>query len=319
MDYKTFLAVKEEKLKLGLSNYANNNLYEHAISPVTECAGGHIDGKVYRCHLVEDWLQWCGMDGALKECIGVTSGVRESIRVVAQDGGRWLIPRDVYPVYKTLIEPAAQSIVEYQTLGAHALIQHLRACDADMLLLTDPLKPSGTPFSDEEWEAVHDWLSEDKTRKAVVDSVYRLRPSQASRAMELYGATNQLIILHSLSKSWLLPNHFGIALLPRNEDGKKIRGRMKSLPKHEEKLRMAYSALNRHPDFPDALRADWVSKIVETNKSLNTDFPINQETPSYLFYDPNPWECWLDKGILTIPASVFGGDAGVVISTLSDR
>lgn len=318
MDYKTFLAVKAEKLKLGLANYANNNLYEHMQSPVKDCAGGHINGKVYRCHLVEDWLRWSGMDGALKQHIGVTSGVRDALRVLAQNGGRWLIPRDVYPVYKTLIQPAALSVAEYQTLGARTLVPHLRTGSADMLLLTDPLKPSATPYSEEEWAAVRQWLAQDKTRKAVVDGVYRLRPSPSSGAMALYGETNQLIILHSLSKSWLLPDHFGIALLPRNEDGAKIREQMKSLPKHEEKLRMAYSALNRHPDFPDVLKADWISKIGETNRRLNTHFPINRETPAYLFYDPNPWEYWLDKGILTIPSSVFGGDAGVVVSTLLD-
>lgn len=66
----------------------------------------------------------------------------------------------------------------------------------NILLLTNPLKPLGRDITSTEYQHIEDWLAADAERLLLVDAVYLLE-----------NKVNQVIIMHSLSKAWCLPNH----------------------------------------------------------------------------------------------------------------
>jgi hypothetical protein len=122
--------------------------------------------------------------------------------------------------------------------------------------------------------------------------------------------------MHSLSKAWCLPNHFGVTFFPANEMGQNLREAYKKLEKNQDKLNLAYVALNKCKNDPELLRARLVDNKIKVNDLTDLNLETSDENPSYMFYSPISFKEHLDKGLLTIPASVFGGDKGSVISTL---
>lgn len=319
MNYNDFLELKEHLLKenKNLLNLAENNLYAYNPHNLFYQAGeGHINGVVYRCHLVEDWLNHYGLSQEFKKHIGVSNGVRHSLETIMEHfkDKSFLVPADVYPFYQKTLNDKAVSYTEYKTLGVSELFNDL--VNADILLLTDPLKPLGRDITANEYKHIENWLAADTERLLLVDAVYLLDNTVNQVIFNLYLKTNQVIIMHSLSKAWCLPNHFGVTFFPANEMGQNLREAYKKLEKNQEKLNLAYIALNNCKNYPELLR----SKLVDNKTKVNDLTDLNLETsawnPSYMFYSPVSFQEHLDNGLLTIPASVFGGEKGSVISTL---
>lgn len=323
MNFEQYTKERIDLLNLGYKDYGNTNLYAYFNSEVEyKKNSGHINGVVYRCHLVEDWLNYYGLSNQYKKYIGVSSGVRDSLSVLSKifnvdKINKWIIPKDVYPTYQKILNANECKYEEYITLGEEYIFNFLEDNNSQILLITNPLKPNGTMLNKEDFNNINLWLSKDKNRILIVDCAYMLSKID-NELFKLY-ETNQVILLFSLSKLWLIPNHFGVSLLPNNDIGLKIREAYKSLEKNQDKLNAAYAALNEYKEFPNNLKFKIIEKINQANKELESSFEVNEENPSYLFYDNNTYEYWKEKKVLTIPASVFGGDKGVIISILNNN
>lgn len=320
MNYIEFLAFKNKILKERpeLINLSENDLYNYKISEIKYNGSGHINGIVYRCHLVEDWLKYYNLSQDLKKHIGVSNGVRHSIETIFSQlkNKKFIIPIDVYPFYQKTCNDNNINYSEYKTLGVESLFVDINNMKGDVLLITDPIKPLGRDINESEYKTIKNWLKVDKSRILMVDCVYMINNELNPFLFDLYENTKQVILMYSLAKSWCLPNHFGITLFPKNEFGQSLREVYKTLEKNQDKLNLAYMALNKYKDFPENLKNIFKLKRLEVDNLLLLNIKQSECNPSYLFYTEQGFEELLKKGILTIPASVFGSKKGSIISVL---
>lgn len=320
MNFKEFLEYKKNMVSPYLRDFSETNLYAYYANRFVvsgEVGEGHKNGNIHRCHLVEDWLSYFYLPQDLKKHIGVSNGVRHSLDLLFDfyKEKKFLLPADVYPVY---LEKANIAAVEYDTFSTLADDWACRAIQksGDILLLTDPLKPLGREISASEWCLIKGWLDADSKRSLIIDAVYNLDNSFKKEIMDLY-FNNNVIILHSLSKAWLLPQRFGVALFPRNSDGNALRELFKNNEKNDVRLKEAYLALNKFKSNPELIKEDIIKLIALASCELSVEFEQNKQNPSYLFYSKLGHDFWLDKGVLTVPESVFGGcGSGSIISVL---
>lgn len=319
MNYQEFLTYKNKILseKQNIINLAENNIYEHYKHNILYDNSGHINNIVYRCHLVEDWLRYYGLSQEYKSMIGVSSGVRESFTILVKEfkDKKFIIPKDVYPFYQYVLRENNIVYQEYKTLSKNEneLFDFVDK-DADILLITDPVKPFGRTLSYKFYNDVKNWLAKDKNRLLIIDCVYLLSNRINQELLNLFIKTNQVILLFSLSKSWCLPNYFGITILPTKFIY--LRERYKLLKKNQEKLNITYMVLNGKSDFNIKLQKDLKEKQNKVELLLNTVIN-NVDNPGYLFYINKNFEDLLSKNILSIPISVFGGEGeGVIVSSL---
>lgn len=320
MNFEEFLNFKKEILNCNkdILNLADNNLYEYLPSKIQYDGSGHINNIVYRCHLVEDWLRYYNLDNALKKYIGVSTGVRNSLELLINvfRTKKFVIPSDVYPFYQKAMKSNAINFVEYKTLGVKELFEDLKIIKADVLLITDPLKPLGRDITLSEYDKVKEWLEIDSSRLLIVDGVYTLNNRLNSFLLKLYEESNQVILMYSLSKAWCLPNHFGVTILPKNSFGLEIREKFKELPKDQNKLNLSYMALNKYIDYPEKLKIVFNKNLAEVISLLDIEINNSKDNIGYMFYIEKDYKDLLKENILVIPATVFGGVTGSVISIL---
>lgn len=320
MNFEEFLKFKKEILTYNkdILNLAENNLYEYFPSKIQYDGSGHINNIVYRCHLVEDWLRYYNLDSTLKTHIGVSTGVRNSIEVLVDVFRKktFVIPSDVYPFYQKTMKSNSIDFLEYRTLGVNELFDELKLIEADILLITDPLKPLGRDITLDEYNKVKTWLEVDSSRLLIVDGVYTLNNRLNPFLLTLYEESKQVILMYSLSKAWCLPNHFGVTLLPKNPFGLEIREKFKELPKDQNKLNLSYVALNRYIDYPEQLKKVLNNNLSELSSLLNIEITKPKDNIGYMFYIEKDYKELLKDNILVIPATVFGGFKGSIISTL---
>ena len=320
MNYDDFLIFKNNILNESphLINMAENNLYKYRPSLLSYDNTGHINNLVYRCHLVEDWLNFYQLPQTLKSKIGVSNGIRQSLSLISQffSNNKFLIPKDVYPFYQKLFIQQNISFNEYNTLHNNELFNNLNSFDSDILLITDPLKPLGRDILPSEYQNIHSWLTQNKNRILIVDCAYHLDNKLNSYLLNLYLNTNQVILLYSLSKGWSLPNCFGISLFMNNDLGYQLRESFKLLEKNQHNLNLAYMALNKNLNSLTELKNILYINHKKAELLLNRNLPYSHNNISYLYFLNEDFNSLLDKNILSIPASVFGGNYGSVISTL---
>lgn len=320
MNYEEFLSFKNETLSKNknLINLAENNLYKYLPTNIEYDQTGHINNIVYRCHLVEDWLKYYNLPQDFKKSIGVSNGVRHSIETISKQlkDKKFLIPADVYPFYQKTLKELNINYSEYQTLKINELYKDIANEEADILLITDPLKPLGRDVENNEYDLIENWLKKDIKRLLLIDAVYMLDTQLNKRLFQLYESTNQVIFMFSLSKSWCLPNHFGITLMPNNELGKNIREEFKKLEKDQNKLNIAFMAINKNQTVPINIKEIFNKNRLIVEKIIKEKLPNSNNNPSYLFYTEKSFEYFLEKGILVIPATVFNGGKGSIISIL---
>lgn len=311
MNYTEFLEYKNNLLKDNpqIINLAENNLYQYfsvESYPIpTE--------TVYRCHLVEDYLKYLSLPDSSKFYVGASSGIRASLSILFKELPNWTIPQDVYPFYQQELNKYTNNYQEYPTLTPRSLFEDL---SDGTVLITYPLKPQARDYNSEDFVRLMSFLKRNSQNLIVIDMVYWLNQYIPTEILELY-QTNQVILMHSLSKCFLLPNHFGITLLPQNEQGKQLRESFKSLTKDSVKLQQVYQALRNPLKIPQELK----NKILENTRLveniLKNSLPQSLITPRYLFYQEKTPKEFLKENILVIPESVFGGTgSGSIISIL---
>lgn len=277
----------------------------------------------YRCHVADHWLAHFGLPAAYKPRALVSQGVRQSLLALfthyAEAGKRVLLPSDVYPVYLDL---ARQAGVDWAGYPAWEGFEARPPQPADVLVLTNPLKPRGVRLPASDADQVLCWLQADPRRRAVIDAVYTFEPRLDPSTRRLYDH-GQTLVLHSLSKGWAQPLVAGVALVPE-QDVAVLTNVFRSLPVPRETLNLAEALLERDGKRPELLaRHLWLESLVLARQLARRKVPVPASLSSplpgqYLFPVDTPWTHLLEQhNVLALPLSVFGSPRqGCVVSSL---
>ena len=259
------------------------------------------------------WQEVTGFDLQHLESIPGT-GVRELlaqlIEQLKQAEAEFLFPCDVYPVYHRLLGdyPARTYHTfpdwEWEVLSATSE-------QRQVLLLTQPAVPVGRYLSAAEITTVQNWLAADARRLLIVDAAYAYEPNHSIYAKLL--ASNQCLCLFSLSKPWLLPEHWGLAVGP-TELLESV-----SLSPGEFSTNWV-PALLQNTGLPARLRNLFHQEWKRLSAAIHEFVPDWKPPDSGYYATVNlPFEQLLQThNVLGVPATVFGSDRSdvTVISCL---
>lgn len=311
MNHKEYLKLREE---LGVPNLkiideGDLNLYnKYPMLPVT--SEGHINGEVYRCHLAEDFLQVTELDHLNKQELLISHGVRNTLETLftLHNSKKWLIPEDCYPWYNQKAREYNLNTSTYQVLKTSGnIFQDLLTTDADILLTTEPLKPTGRDLNEEEWDTLNTWVK-DENKLLIIDTVYSLNLSTMTKLWNLYHNNRNVIIAHSLSKSYATPKSIGITITKQAE----LTPIFRNIPKDEGRLRQAYTLLNHGAEHQKLIK----DSLRQASQELQLQTSMKLSEHTYMYYDPyDDHEMLLRQGILAVPTSVYGSTQPGVIRT----
>lgn len=314
MNYEQYLAYRDRQGQIGsLKDAGDLDLYGKFRR--AEIQPAYMEKEVYRCHLVEDFLERFNLD-IDKSLIAYSRGVRHSLSILMEDykDKSWILPGDNYPFYQKQAKETGLKTSHYETLPTASFADLRRSSqEGDVLLATYPFKPSGGSYSVFDWTFLQHWLDKDANRRLILDAVYVMDLSAEKVLWDFFTQNEQVIVLYSLSKAFAAPNVAGFTFA-KDPD---IRERFKALSKDADSLRLAFSLLNteygqhRKDNIEQFINAQWL-KAVELEL-----IPASSSSNSYLFYSNVVHTRHLKDNILTVPASVFGSHRNTaVISTL---
>ena len=264
----------------------------------------------HRCHLAEKWAATFGAPAECAKRALVSQGVRSSLSlifpVLRKLAAEVWLPADVYPVYGELATACDLPYSLFPTFPKLTLPER-----GDCLLLPNPLKPLGRWLWSSEVAALLAWLKAKPHRRLLLDVVYTFGNDwhETTRALLDSG---QCILLHSLSKGWLRPQVFGIALVPE-VDWERFAPVFRMNSMAQENLQEAAWLLTDRRCLPDAVAAElkqmWIRLLEKLRPEIATIVAqrVDGEVSSYLV--AVPWgaeELRAKEGILSIPATVFG-------------
>lgn len=321
MDFNEYKIYREKKIleNNDLIDLGNNNLYEF-FSKIKQdlekspeyCSFNSMNVKYYRCHTVEAYLKKLGLPDELKKITGASLGIRQSlVEVLFKQYQQLIIPKDVYPFYSD----NSNSIYQYQTYGNFELFSNIP--DGE-LLICYPMKPNNRNFSPKEWVNLQSFLKHKTSNRIIFDMVYLTDWKIPQEILELYN-TNQVIMLHSLSKTYLIPNCFGIAILPNNDDGLFLYNQFRLINKNEHKLKIANFYL-QNSELIHQYNKNIKNQLFISNSILQRKYGYDFGS-GYLLVVNETYISLLAKNILAIPGSVFGGtdDYSIVSSLINAK
>ncbi|APR74934.1 Hypothetical protein A7982_00280 [Minicystis rosea] len=300
------------------------NLYRalpHHFPELARLADPAPGGRIHRCHLASETLDFLGLPRERWEArLGISLGVRDSLRILfayaVATGIEILIPSDVYPVYWDLAAAAGVRRQGYEARTPSSLADVSPAADdaPQWLLVPDPVKPWGRALT--EIDSIRAWAQADDRRRVLIDAVYspRALPSSARGLID----DGIGIGLMSLSKGWLAPQKMGWALFSER-DGPSLRPLFMGQQKNEAGLSFARQAFGAHADRPrlvasviDRLRAGFLDRVAHA-----TGIAVALPSCGYLVPDPASAAAWQERGVIAIPASVFGSSwSGSLLSVI---
>jgi aspartate/methionine/tyrosine aminotransferase len=236
----------------------------------------------------------------------VGPGVRELLSAVLECGVHpdqelWL-PADVYPVYWELAQRGAVRPRSFPTLPCPDWSFLAQTAERAAVVVPLPLSPLGRALTGAEEDVLLHWLHESKHRLLIVDAVYTYDFARnAALTMRVEG---QCVVLWSCSKSWLTPNHLGLATCPADL-ASSVRARVS--PPSPTTLGSVTALLESRPELPqvqqEAFHREW-RRLDRRIRAVVHDW----EAPSsgYFSVAAASFEHLLEHGILAVPASVFG-------------
>lgn len=312
-----------------LLDCAETNLYRSLAPLIPEPPEMPENETVHRCHLASQWVEFFGLPDHWARRAFVTSGVRDALDTVfSRLSGKtcrlWL-PQDNYPVYHELAVAHGHQPAGFSTLPeprwpeAWAVSAAAGGTGPEWLLITNPLKPRGRSLAEGDARALEEWLSADAARRVVLDTVYQLGSRFDGVTMRLL-ETEQVILLHSLTKGWLHPRCFGVALMPEQDAAEWLPAFRTRAPS-QTALATARYLMSCHAGMPEE-----VSKALrEAQRRLGnalgvlTEQCLTVDPDSYFLPLEMSWEELLEWGVLGLPGSVFGAlnDRFTILSSLS--
>lgn len=313
MNFAEFQALRSRLLaeRPALLDLAETNLYRSLARLVPE-PSPPADGTVHRCHLASQWTALLGLPEEASRRAFVTGGVRDGLDTLFRHlSGKpfllWL-PSDNYPVYHELAKAHGHRSRNFPTLPVAQWPAEPPPAGAEheWLLVTHPLKPRGRALNEKDAESLLRWLATDECRRVLLDTVYRLEPRFDDLTLRLL-ATEQAIVLHSLTKGWLHPRCFGVVLMPE-QDASVWNPVFRDRPPPQSKLATARHLMSRHADLPEKVaQALGAAQQDLFEATRNLPFEVIEVDPaSYFVPVACRWDALLDQGILGLPASVFG-------------
>lgn len=318
MNFSDFQKRRQQLLaeRPGLQDCAESNVYR-ALSGLFKdlpVADDPITETMHRCHLAEQWTEHFALPASASTRALVSCGVRHSLELIfkkgSENGDRFWLPKDNYPVYHELAAKAGAMVSSFPTLPEPVWPDADRGDDEvdEFLLITNPLKPRGRWLSDGDVSKIEEWLSGGERRRLIIDAVYDLGKTFYAGTLRLL-AGEKTILLHSLTKGWLHPRLFGVALVPE-QDREKWLPTFRAADPLQENLAMARELMGEHAAMPGRVAVT----LAAAGDALFYNLPVNDEcclatdAPGYLFPIRKPWHELLAAGILGLPASVFGSD-----------
>lgn len=311
MNFTSFQAYRQELLadRPNMKDCAETNLYR-ALAHLMPPPPPPVGGKVHRCHLASQWTELQGLPAEASRRALISCGVRDSLRLLfahyaPRQACLWL-PEDNYPVYHELAHEAGLSPQTFPTLPEPAWPQTPPVEADEILLVTHPLKPRGRALNDDDARQLKDWLALSPRRRVWLDTVYQLQSGLDDSTRDLL-ATGQVTLLHSLTKGWLHPRLFGIALVPET-DAEALTPVFRTASPPQEHLAQARYLMREHAAMPGAVRQALVQAEEQLIKALPEIMSraLPAEPPAYLFPVRITFDELLERDVLGIPASVFG-------------
>jgi histidinol-phosphate/aromatic aminotransferase/cobyric acid decarboxylase-like protein len=325
MNFANFQLFREKALRerRELIDCAATNLYAalaRLIPPVTPPP----EHQVHRCHLADEWGQHFGIQPEIAGRALVSCGVRDSLTLLfrhyaGKDACLWL-PADNYPIYGELARAARLKLQEFPTLPEPVWPDVAPASPVEILVVTNPLKPLGRWLTARDVVALIAWLAASPQRRLVLDTVYTFDTRFHPTTFQLL-ATGQAILLHSLTKGWLQPRLFGVALVPES-DAVALSPMFRAHPPPQPNLARARELLARHADMPVAVSREISAARKRLIAVLPARFPTlpTEDAPGYLMPIMGHWSDLLkDTNVLCLPATVFGSPREdiTILSSLS--
>jgi len=330
VNFAEFQTWREQSLHAapGLLDCGETNLYRALASLQLRPEESPVSGPVHRCDLARAWLARYGFPVDHSRRALVCRGVRHALSLIFRelamgDATLWL-PGDVYPVYGELARAAGLEPREFPTLPAPELPASAPEDRTEYLLVANPWKPLGRFLTDVECAALVAWLAASPHRHLLIDAVYDLGAPFHATTLELQ-QTGRAILLHSVTKGWLWPRSFGVALI--GEDHMPFAASFRDEPPTPDQLRLAQILLSTGADCPrrvsDALQCRaqaLVARLPNAVSSACLIDPADLAPGCYLFPVRIPAEMLLrEYRLLAIPASAFGAKDwdGSILTSLS--
>lgn len=241
------------------------------------------------------------------------------MRQWANDGLKAAIPSDVYPVYLDLAAQAGLAVLPY---AMHPTVESQDWDAADMLLLTNPVKPRGDFLTASEVHAVLQWLAASAHRRVFIDAVYDLRAELHTSTRQLVH-TNQAVVLHSLSKAWMSPLLAGVALVPASDVGYWTPV-FRAEAVDREQLAEAEAWLAGHPRLPNEVGDAFETAQAElarkaANAGLRLVPRLGDKAPGYMLQVQASFDDTLERGFIGLPGCTFGiNDPAVTVLSALD-
>lgn len=332
MNFEDFQGFRQRQLATSspLLDAAETNVYRAlaALRPEPPAAGSVDASTVYRCDLARTWLRRYGLPEELSRQAMICRGVRHGLEVVFQwlhtRQARLWLPSDVYPVYFSLAGAAGLAPESYPTLPSPVFPASPGDDRPEYLLLANPSKPLGRCLSDAECTAVISWLQESPQRHLLIDCVYDLEVPFLVGTQRLLG-TGRAILLHSVTKGWLWPRTFGVALV--GPEQAELSEAFRAASPTQDQLRLADRLLTEHGGVPrqvaDALAIRAGRLFERLPEEVLAAIPTASRTSpaNYFFPVDIPAETlWREYSLLAVPVSVFGDSDwnGSVLTSLAD-
>jgi aspartate/methionine/tyrosine aminotransferase len=329
VNFSEFKLWREKCLRAdpGLLNCAETNLYRALALLQPKSTISDPDRPVHRCDLARAWLRRYDFEEKESRRALICKGVRHALglifRELAESGAEIWIPGDVYPVYLQLARDAGIEPLQFTTMPELKLpCTHAEGRLAYMLV-TNPWKPLGRFLTDAESQSLTAWLNATPGRHLLLDCVYDFGVPFHSTTRRLWD-TGRTILLHSITKGWLWPKTFGVALIDKEHTH--LESVFRREPPSPEHLALAENLFSDDAAVPSQI----VSALGTRKNNLLNSLPAS--TRSRLLLDPGclaPGCYFFSVGIrheellrqhriLAVPASAFGADwEGSVLTSLA--
>jgi len=301
MNYQEYRAAKERYLQsdpLRLDCMNTQKSLSHLV-PSTE------DGQRESApqSVLNAWQELTGFDLTNLQTVP-GSGVRELLAQLVerlkQERVEFLFPRDVYPVYHQIL--AGYPCSQYRTFPQWEWDALTTASEhRQVLLLTQPAVPVGRYLNAQETTTVLNWLAADPRRLLIVDAAYAYDPNHYIYQQLLQ--SGQCICLFSLSKPWLLPEQWGVAVGPREV--------LAACQLAQGDCSTDWIVtLRPHATLPAQLRTIFAEEWSQLSDAIHQFTPDWQPPESGYYSTINlPFEELLrEHNALGVPATVFGSD-----------
>lgn len=242
--------------------------------------------------------------------IEATGGVRAAlgelfVRMESEGMELWL-PEDVYPFYKQEASTRAPNLAirYFRTIPRVDFSSIHTASDKAVLLITNPLTPTGRFFEGDERAALAGWASQSRHRWVIFDAVYSYS-SKFPLSLHSPIETDRFIYLFSMSKSWLLRGVYGTIVGARNAgDWWKNLGQTPAMDIRATVLRILATDYLMPERQTRIFSAEWKRRWGKLRK-----YGPYIDTPGagYFKLIPVNFErAFKEDGLVLVPASVFG-------------